>query len=91
MKNDNPIHQLAEIKALMEKSTRFLSLSGLAGVSAGIIALIGATAAFYYLQYDIRYSSPNEYFLSALNRKWEQASIFLFFDAVTVLSEEESI
>lgn len=42
MKHEEHLHQLAEIKTLMEQSTRFMSLSGLSGVSAGVSALLGA-------------------------------------------------
>lgn len=42
----DPIHQLTEIKNMMEKSSRFLSLSGLSGLSAGIVALVGAYLAY---------------------------------------------
>ena len=41
--------ELSEIKAMMERSTRFLSLSGLSGVLAGIYALIGAGMVAYWL------------------------------------------
>ncbi len=42
--NDSQQHleHLAEIRSLMERSTRFLSLSGLSGVWAGACALVGA-------------------------------------------------
>lgn len=40
---------LTEIRSLMEKSTKFISLSGLSGIVAGIFALIGALIAYYYL------------------------------------------
>lgn len=43
------IQDLSEIKSMMERSSRFLSLSGLSGISAGIIALIGASIAHYIL------------------------------------------
>jgi len=53
------IKDLEEIKDIMNRSTRFISLSGLSGVSTGIIALIGAFAAYHtvfkkqgYLVYD---------------------------------------
>jgi hypothetical protein len=42
----DPLHQLSEIKNMMEKSSRFLSLSGLSGVSAGMVALVGAFLAY---------------------------------------------
>lgn len=35
-------HELQDIKQIMERSSRFISLSGLSGVSAGVCALIGA-------------------------------------------------
>ena len=47
------LENLAEIRSLMERSTRFLSLSGLSGVSIGIIALIGTVFAWIYLDYEI--------------------------------------
>ena len=45
----DPIQTLAEIRSLMERSSRFISLSGLSGVCAGVFALLGAAAAFAYL------------------------------------------
>lgn len=39
------INDLKEIKDIMNRSTRFISLSGLSGVSTGIIALTGAVIA----------------------------------------------
>jgi predicted lysophospholipase L1 biosynthesis ABC-type transport system permease subunit len=45
----DPIKDLAEIKSMMERSTRFLSLSGLAGVLAGVYALFGVSLAYYWL------------------------------------------
>lgn len=39
------IEDLKEIKEIMNRSTRFISLSGLSGVSTGIIALTGAFVA----------------------------------------------
>lgn len=41
----NHSEQLEHIEKLMQRSTRFISLSGLSGISAGIIALIGAAWA----------------------------------------------
>ncbi len=35
-------HELHDIKQMMERSSRFISLSGLSGICAGICALIGA-------------------------------------------------
>lgn len=46
----DPLAQLSEIRAIMERSSRFLSLSGLSGVGAGVVALAGAAAGHFYLQ-----------------------------------------
>ncbi|HMK05362.1 MAG TPA: hypothetical protein VK489_14265 [Ferruginibacter sp.] len=37
-----PLEDLQHIKKMMERSSRFISLSGLSGVAAGICALVGA-------------------------------------------------
>jgi len=47
--NQNPYDQLKEIRSLMERSTRFVSLSGWTGVMAGVYSLIGASAAYYVI------------------------------------------
>ncbi len=44
-------NDLNTIKEIMEKSTRFVSLSGLSGILAGIYATIGALAAYYIVYY----------------------------------------
>jgi hypothetical protein len=45
MEENQHIEHLAEIRSLMEKSTRFISLSGLSGIMAGVYALAGAFIA----------------------------------------------
>lgn len=40
------IKDLTEIRSMMERSTKFLSLSGLSGIMAGIYALVGAYIAY---------------------------------------------
>src|SRR4051794_21771567 len=37
--------ELHDIKQMMERSSRFISLSGLSGIAAGICALVGVIAA----------------------------------------------
>ncbi len=41
------LKDISEIKNLMNKSSRFISLSGWAGILAGVYALIGAAVAYY--------------------------------------------
>jgi hypothetical protein len=50
MNQETHLRDLSEIRSLMERSSRFLSLSGLAGISAGTFALIGAFLAYRYLE-----------------------------------------
>lgn len=79
-KYTSPEETLTEIRHLMERSSRFISLSGFSGVFAGIYALLGAFAAWYYLKtHDI------------VNRGYEtqpasdDALLFLLADASLVL------
>jgi hypothetical protein len=46
MESHQPIDTLQDIKRIMERSSRFISLSGLSGVSAGVFALIGSWVAY---------------------------------------------
>lgn len=45
----NPNDDLQTIREMMERSSKFLSLSGLAGIFAGVCALIGATVAWFFI------------------------------------------
>lgn len=42
---DSGLRDIAEIRSIMERSTKFISLSGFAGIGAGVVALLGAWAA----------------------------------------------
>ncbi|WP_310588406.1 hypothetical protein [Dyadobacter sp. CY326] len=50
--NEDSLHTLNEIRSLMERSSKFLSLSGLSGVFIGIFALMGAGAAYVKFKTD---------------------------------------
>lgn len=54
---DKQLENLSGIKELMEKSSQFLSLSGLSGVFAGIFALLGAGIVYfkYTIFFNVRY------------------------------------
>jgi hypothetical protein len=47
--NNSTLADLQHIKNMMERSSRFISLSGLSGISAGFCALIGAWVAKPYV------------------------------------------
>lgn len=54
MESKKYLEDISEIKNMMNRSTRFLSLSGLSGILAGVYALIGSYVAFTILQ-EIQY------------------------------------
>lgn len=85
---NTPNEQLDAIKDmrnLMEKSSRFLSLSGLSGVAIGIIALLGATAL--YLQFDLSpLTSGFENKLASIQATLDDKNfLFLIADGLIVL------
>lgn len=51
-KEQDYIRDIAEMRSMMERTTKFMSLSGLAGVMAGIYALSGAYLAYRYFGFD---------------------------------------
>lgn len=85
MKTEHHLENLTEIRSIMERNTRFLSLSGLSGVFAGLFALAGAATAYSWLKID--YTSDN-YFSYAYTAEGEINESFLkffFTDALCVL------
>ena len=50
MSTEEYLKDISEIKSLMNKSSRFISLSGLSGILAGIYALIGAGIAYWLVE-----------------------------------------
>ena len=53
MKNEtNYLQDIGEIRSLMERSSKFISLSGWAGIFAGIYALVGVYVAITYLHFN---------------------------------------
>jgi len=72
---EKQLDDLKAIREMMEKSTRFLSLSGLSGIMAGITAIAGAAFAWFYIL-----SNP-----SATGLDRTQQLTVLLVDAVLVL------
>lgn len=71
------LEDISEIRSLMERQSKFLSLSGLSGISAGICGLLGAGFAYWYIEF-IFMDSYNGGDFGALRRA-------LLLDAVLVL------
>lgn len=85
------LETLSEIRSMMERSTRFISLNGLAGVFAGIFALAGALAAYYYLKLDT--VQPSSVTDSAPPKSVYDFNFYVFFfvDAFLVLFASISV
>ena len=82
--SSNPKEDLQTIREIMERSSKFLSLSGLSGVFAGVCALIGAAFAWFIVldSGGVRY---DEYLCSVGASPFNQVSIKLGIDAIVVL------
>ena len=74
---------LKDIKRIMERSSRFISLSGLSGVAAGICALIGAWIGGQWLDnYYDKYNEQGGY----VGTEFQQLKIKLLILALAVLA-----
>ena len=79
MERKDLLDDLSSIKNIMERSTRFISLSGLSGVMAGLYALAGAAYAYTVLLND------RETYLNGGYYNYKQTEISLFLTALAVL------
>jgi hypothetical protein len=74
---------IASIRTMMERSSKFLSLSGLSGVLAGVYALAGAMAAYYLVQYPV---SPLAYRIQSIQDRGTLTNLVFIALAVLVCS-----
>lgn len=81
---EQSLETLQDIKRMMERSSRFISLSGLSGVSAGICAMIGAYIAHGWIR---SYEGPEAARPAPIGRgiAWEGFELQLFGLAMAVL------
>jgi hypothetical protein len=86
------LQNLSEIRSMMEKSSRFISLSGFSGVFIGLFALTGVGAAWIYMNRYLHIdnyrellnrwqSLPDQGFYKALSGGY----LFFILDVLTVL------
>lgn len=80
MDSEKYLAQLHEIQHMMQKSSKFLSLSGLSGILAGVYALVGS-GIVYFMQadfvYPIRFDSSEFFTVTMI------AALILVFSFVT--------
>ncbi len=79
----NPNEDLQTIREIMERSSRFLSLSGLSGIFAGICALIGAAIAWFFILNSGQFLH-REYTLGS-GLSTSPIAFYLILDAILVL------
>ena len=79
------IEALQEIRTMMERSSRFISLSGLSGVAAGMFALLGAAMVYVYLEIT-PFDQKRLYYATAQNTfKWGMNyTTFFLLDALVM-------
>ena len=78
MSENDYLKDISEIKNLMNRSSRFISLSGLSGIFAGIYAIIGAVIAYLYL-----FPKPGEYLTL---HSWNFKLLLALLASVAILS-----
>jgi len=80
MNQEKYIKDLKEIKEMMNRSGKFISLSGLSGISAGIIALVAC-----YFAWDIIYSQLEYQNFNRQNISFEQVKLLFFLGMGTLV------
>lgn len=83
-KSLNPNEDIQAIREIMERSSKFLSLSGLAGIFAGVCALIGASVAWVFI-FDSGQVQYHEYIQNAIDSAKSGIGLYLATDAILVL------
>lgn len=73
------LQTITEIRSMMERSSRFISLSGLSGIFSGLFALCGAYAAY------IKLNSLNGMYRLLNSNAFTDVVIYLLIDASIVL------
>ncbi|TPD72211.1 hypothetical protein [Flavobacterium microcysteis] len=83
METNKYLNDISEIKNMMNRSSRFISLSGLSGVLAGVYSLIGAWLAYETLYSD---STPLGTYKNLVVRESSMMRLFAIAIIVIVLS-----
>lgn len=89
MTTHEQLNDLREIRSLMERSSRFIGLSGLSGIAAGLCALAGATVTYIYLDVRPFEHAHQSYFDLALSAsKWgvHYTKFFILVGSLTILA-----
>lgn len=85
-KQKEQLEAIRDIRNLMERSSRFLSLSGLAGVMIGIAAIVGISAAYIYMDISIFQEGYQRLILNENGEPNGDIFRFLLMDVLLVLA-----
>ena len=85
MNQNEHLDALKNIRSIMDRSSRFISLSGLSGVFAGTYALVGTLAVYHHLNIKLGDSNYYQYALSEDGSYRISFLSFFFLDAGLVL------
>lgn len=80
------LKDLKEIRSIMERSAKFISLNGISGIFIGIIALIGAAGAYIYSNGNFAETEIRGYLTDTSTPNLSDLIQFYMIDAICTLS-----
>ncbi len=83
--SSEPLETLQSIRDIMERSQRFLSLSGLSGIAAGVSGLAASVVAYYYMNQQFSLLREDERQYDITYSKWGYDT-FTFFFALAIVT-----
>ena len=84
-KENEQLAAIQDMRDMMEKSSKFLSLSGLAGILVGCIAILGGCIVYWILDIPITHVNYLDYILPFKDYGNSKQFQYLILDAVIVL------
>lgn len=85
MEQQEQLEALKDIRSMMERSSRFLSLSGLSGVFIGLIAIAGVLVAYTYLGISFQDKGYYQYLLDKQGNLNHSVYQFLMIELILLL------
>uniref|UniRef100_UPI003216806D hypothetical protein n=1 Tax=uncultured Draconibacterium sp. TaxID=1573823 RepID=UPI003216806D len=82
--SDKLLAELKDIRTIMERSSRFLSLSGFSGILIGIYALIGAFMAYRIVYIKFPSTYRQEYITDVLIQLFVIGAVVLILSLITI-------
>ena len=81
------LKDIQEIRSMMERSSKFISLSGLSGVFAGTFAIVGAVMAYLIMGRHYNLAGTDSYAQLIADNTEQKTQLFTYFviDAISVL------